>query len=112
MSSNKDFIEFITDQISDAGTVTYRKMFGEFAIYCDDKVVALVCDNRLFVKPTAAGRSFIGDVTEAPAYPGAKPAFLIEDKVEDREWVSELIKITAAELPVTKKKKKKRKQST
>jgi len=110
MSSNKDFIEFITDQISDAGTVTYRKMFGEYAIYCDDKVVALVCDNRIFVKPTAAGRSFIGDVIEAPAYPGAKPAFLIEDKVEDREWISELIKITAAELPVPEKKKKKRKQ--
>ena len=41
-------------------------MFGEYAIYCDGKVTALVCDNQLFVKPMEAGRSFIGEVVEAP----------------------------------------------
>lgn len=60
-------------------------MFGEYAIYCNGKVVGLVCDNQLFVKPTIGGRTFIGKVVESPPYPGAKNSFLIEDKFEDRE---------------------------
>ncbi len=107
MSSNKDFIDFIVDQIDSSGTITYKKMFGEYAIYCDRKVVALVCNNQLFVKSTEGGRSFIGDVVEAPAYPGAKLSFLIDEKLEDREWISELIRITARELPEPKHKKRK-----
>ncbi|MEI6514100.1 MAG: TfoX/Sxy family protein [bacterium] len=106
MSSDQNFIDFLTDQMSDAGIITYRKMFGEYAIYCDGKVVALVCDNQLFVKPTVGGRKFIGDVVEKPAYPGAKLSFLIEDKFEDREWISDLITITTAELPDPNPKKR------
>ena len=49
MSSTPDFIEYIAAQISDAGAITYRKMFGEYALYCDAKVVALVCDDQLFI---------------------------------------------------------------
>lgn len=107
MSSDQDFVNYVVSQMENAGPITFRKMFGEYAIYCDGKVVALVCDNQLFVKPTSAGRSFIKNIVEAPAYPGAKMSFLIEDKLEDHEWLSELIKITAAELPVPKPKKKK-----
>jgi TfoX/Sxy family transcriptional regulator of competence genes len=107
MSSDKDFVTFIVDQIKDAGATSYRKMFGEYAIYSDGKVVALVCDNQFFVKQTDAGRAFIGDVVEAPPYPGAKPSFLIEDNLDDREWMRELIRITANELPIPKPKKKK-----
>ncbi|OGV46413.1 MAG: hypothetical protein A2X46_09030 [Lentisphaerae bacterium GWF2_57_35] len=47
-------------------------MFGELAVYCDSKIVALACDNRLFVKPTRAGQGYIGEVVEVPSYPGAK----------------------------------------
>lgn len=112
MASDLGFVEFIVEQMEYAGNIRYRKMFGEYAIYGDNKVVALVCDNRLFVKPTEGGRSFIGDVEEAPAYPGAKPSFLIEDKIEDREWLSELIRITIRELPEPVPKKKKRKKES
>ena len=105
--SDIEFIEFIVDQIENAGEIRYRKMFGEYAIYYDNKVVALVCDNQLFVKPTKSGRSFIGDVIEAPPYPGAKLYFLIDDKIEDRSWINKLIMITADELPIPKPKKKK-----
>jgi TfoX/Sxy family transcriptional regulator of competence genes len=108
MSSDQSFVDFIVDQIENAGTITYRKMFGEYAIYSSGKVVALVCDNKLFVKPTESGRAFIGDVVEAPAYPGAKMSFLVEDKIEDREWISNLIRITAKELPEPKPKKNKK----
>jgi TfoX/Sxy family transcriptional regulator of competence genes len=112
MASELSFVEFIVDQIENAGVITFRKMFGEYAIYCDGKVVALVCDNQLFIKPTEGGRSFIGDVVEAPPYPGAKLSFLVEDKFEDREWISNLVKITTKELPEPKPKKKKNKRGT
>jgi TfoX/Sxy family transcriptional regulator of competence genes len=107
MASDLSFVEFIVDQIENVGLITYKKMFGEYALYCEGKVVALVCDNRLFVKPTESGRAFIGDVVEAPAYTGAKPSFLIDDRIEDREWISNLIRITYKELPEPKEKKKK-----
>lgn len=109
MSSDKNFVKFIADQIEEAGSITYRMMFGEYGIYCDGKIVALVCDDQLFVKPTDGGRAFIGEVTEAPPYPGAKLSFLIEDKFEDKEWISNLIRITALELPEPKPKKKSKK---
>ncbi len=111
MSSDQSFVDFIVDQISCSKTITARKMFGEYAVYSDNKVVALVCDNKLFVKPTAGGRIFIGEPVEAPPYPGAKPSFLIEDKLEDREWISNLISITEEELPEPKPKKKKKTKS-
>jgi TfoX/Sxy family transcriptional regulator of competence genes len=107
MPSDLSFVEFVVDQIKDAGEITYRKMFGEYALYCNAKVIALICDNRFFVKPTDGGRSFIEDVVEAPPYPGAKAYFLIEDKIDDREWVGNLIRITVKELPESKPKKKK-----
>jgi len=108
MASDQSFVDFVVDQINDVGIITYRKMFGEYGVYCDGKIVALVCDNRLYIKPTDAGRNFIGDVVEAPAYPGAKPSLLIEEKIDDSLWLSQLIRISCAALPAPKQKKKKR----
>lgn len=107
MSTDQKFVDFIIDQMENAGTITFRKMFGEYALYCKGKVVGLICDNQLFVKVTEGGRAFIEDPVLAPAYPGAKMSFLVEDKIEDREWLSELIRITYKELPAPKPKKKK-----
>lgn len=111
MASDLEFVEFAVDQMAGAGVVSYRKMFGEYAIYCEGKVVALICDNQLFVKQTQAGRSFIGDVVEAPAYAGAKPSFLIEEHLDDKDWISNLIRLTEQELPAPKAKKKAKRKS-
>jgi TfoX/Sxy family transcriptional regulator of competence genes len=105
MASDQHFAEFVRDQMSDAGDVSYRKMFGEYAVYLDGKVVALVCDNQCFVKATDAGRAYLGSVTEAPPFPGANPYFLIADELDDRERVAELVRITAGALPPPRKKK-------
>ena len=40
MASDKSFVDFIVDQIGNAGVITSRMMFGEYAVYCDGKVVA------------------------------------------------------------------------
>lgn len=106
MASDLDFVEFVCDLACEAGEVTFRKMFGEYAVYLDGKVVALVCDNQLFVKPTQAGRELLEQVVEAPPYPGAKNYFLITDNLEDRELLSQLFSLTAREVPPPKKKQK------
>ncbi|MCD6027256.1 MAG: TfoX family protein, partial [Solimicrobium sp.] len=105
MSSKQSTIDFILEQISQAGIICAKKMFGEYAIYCDEKVVALVCDDQLFVKPTQAGKAFIADYIEGVPYVGAKPYLLISGEMwDEHEWLTELIKITASELIISKKK--------
>jgi TfoX/Sxy family transcriptional regulator of competence genes len=106
MASDAGFVQFVVDQLESAGEISSRKMFGDYALYCNKKVVALICDNRLFVKPTDGGRKYIGNVVEAPAYDGAKSSFLIEDKLEDRRWLTGLIRITEREVPEPRPKKK------
>ena len=105
MASRQNTADLILEQIAGAGEVSAKKMFGEFTIYCDGKVVALVADDQFFVKPTAAGKVFAGDVAEGCPYPGAKPCLLIpEAKWDDRPWLSRLGSLTAAGLPAAKKK--------
>lgn len=108
MASDQEFVDFIVVQIQKVGVITAKKMFGEYGIYCNDKMFGLICDNKLFIKPTKAGREFIGNPVELSPYEGAKPSFVIEDKVEDREWLSSLVKITLKELPEPKPKGKKK----
>lgn len=106
MASQKSTVDFIVEQVAKAGAVSSRKMFGEYAIYCDGKMVALICNDQLFVKPTNSGRVLLGHPNEAPPYKGAKPYFVIAgDKWDDAEWLAELFKVSAAELPLPVKKK-------
>lgn len=80
-------------------------MFGDYAVYCDEKVVALVCSNELFVKDTPAGRELAPNLDLAPAYPGAKPGIHVpQNKWADIEWLSKLVRTTADALPAKKKK--------
>ncbi|MFA6520854.1 MAG: TfoX/Sxy family protein [Candidatus Gracilibacteria bacterium] len=100
MSTKQSTVDFILDQLSSAGKVSARKMFGEYCLYCDRKVVGLICKDTLFVKITPQGKSFVGKhYQEGNAYDGAKPSMMIDgDLMEDREWLSELIRITADNL--------------
>lgn len=106
MGTRAETVEFITDQLSGLPAISSRRMFGEYALYCDEKVVAFVCDDELYIKPTTAGREYLGTPDEAPAYPGSKLYFRIPgDRWEDREWLTGLVSATAAELPPPKPKK-------
>jgi DNA transformation protein and related proteins len=108
MATDPGTVDYILEQVSRAGGGSALKMFGEYALYRDGKVVALICDDQLFVKPTEEGRAPIGMVTEGAAYPGAKPSFLIAgDLWDDADWLSGLIRTTADALPMPKPKKPK-----
>lgn len=110
MPNDQDFVDFIVDQVQNAGDVAFRHMFGGTTLYVNGKVVALICDNQLFVKPTEAGRGHIGTPVEAPPYEGAKNSFLIEEEIEDSEWLTELLVKTEQQLPAPKPKKKRGKK--
>lgn len=81
-------------------------MFGEYALYCAGKVVGLVCDDTLYIKITEQGKEFVGlKYKEGFAYEGAKASMQIDEElIEDREWLCELVRITAEHLPLKKKK--------
>jgi TfoX/Sxy family transcriptional regulator of competence genes len=109
MATEASFAEYVCDQLSDAGGISARKMFGEYGIYRHGKIVALACDNQLFVKPTPAGEAVLGKPTWGPPYPGAKPFFNVSDLLDDTETLVRLIEATDAALPAPKKKVPKKK---
>ena len=109
MATQQRTIEFLLEQVTGAGAVTAKPMFGEYGVYVDGKMIGSVCDDQLFVKPTTPGRAHAEPVSDAPPYPGAKPQMLIAaDRWDDAEWLSELMRVTAAELPTPKPRKPKR----
>ena len=110
MGTTQDYALFAVGQMEGAGPVRFRKMMGEYVVYLEDKVVALICDNNLFIKPTEAGREVIERLTDSPAvegspFPGAKGWFVIGDKIEDRDFLAELLRAAYKELPVPKQRK-------
>ena len=110
MASKIEFVEFIAEQLREAGEITYRKMFGEYGIYCNGKIFGVICEDQLFLKITEAGRRLSPKLSEAPPYKGAKNYLLVED-VEDKEALTELVKATYQELPEPKPKKRKSKSA-
>ena len=100
MATRASTVDTLIEQGSGAVRLSAKKMFGEYGLYADGKLVALVCDDQLYLKPTDAGRDVLGAVIEARPYPSAKPCFLISgDRWEDGDWLSRLLEVTAAALP-------------
>jgi len=110
MATQQRTIDFLLEQAAGAGAgaVAAKPMFGEYGIYVEGKMIGSVCDDQLFVKPTVSGRAYAGSMSDAPPYPGAKPQMLIAaDRWDDAEWLGELLRVTAAELPTPKPRKRK-----
>ena len=104
MATELSFVEHIRSQSGLGTELTYKKMFGEYAIYLRGKVIAFACDNQLYVKPTDAGRNVLGRVSEHPPFPGAKTYFRIDDETEDRDLLRKVFEVTAGALPLPKPK--------
>jgi len=97
MASNQDLVQYIADQCSKAGEITVKKMFGDYGIYCNGKIFGLICDDRLFLKPTEAVRPLLREVDLRPPYEGAKDHFSITD-VDDSDYLSMLVSETCKAL--------------
>ena len=87
MASKIEFVEFVADQLRQAGDINYKKMFGEYGLYCNGKIFAVICEDQLFIKITESGRNLCPELSEAPPYQGAKNYFLVED-VENQQLLT------------------------
>ncbi|MFT4249585.1 MAG: TfoX/Sxy family protein [Pseudomonas sp.] len=106
MATDRSFIEYVCEQAGLSAALTYRKMFGEYGLYCDRTFVAVAADNTLFLKPTEAGRRLLPSVSEGRPYPGATLWFVIDEALDEPGLLRRLLVATAAELPPPKFKAK------
>ena len=107
MSSDAQTAAYIEDQLGSLDVRTAR-MFGEFALYCDTKVVGLICDDTLFIKPSSVDPSLLEGTTPGAPYPGAKDYHSVPgDRLENGEWLRTAIQATADALPLPAPKKPK-----
>ena len=107
MATSVEYIEFVCDQIRGIGTVRYRKMFGEYMVYVNDKPVLLVCDNTVYVKmlPEIAGQMQQAGV--GYPYEGAKEHYILD--IDNAGFSKKIVSLAEAVTPVPKPGKKRKK---
>jgi TfoX/Sxy family transcriptional regulator of competence genes len=106
MATELSFVEYVLETVHLGARLTYRKLFGEYALYLDEKVVAFVCDNSLFMKPSQAVASLAPTLPKGPPYPGAKDYPIADELLDDPDLLRRLIEESAALMPLPKPKKK------
>lgn len=104
MASDKEYLDFILDQLSDLDDIGYRAMMGEYIIYYRGKIVGGIYDNRMLVKPTKSAVVYMPTADRELPYDGAKAMLLVED-VDSREFLNGLFNAMYDDLPAPKKKK-------
>ncbi|MBQ6334769.1 MAG: TfoX/Sxy family protein [Erysipelotrichaceae bacterium] len=104
MPSNKEFLDFILEQLSELDEISYRPMMGEFTIYYRDKIIGGIYDDRFLLKETKSALKMMPDVEKQLPYTGARE-MLVVNNVEDRFFLKELIEAMYDELPAKKKRK-------
>lgn len=107
MASTLEFVTYVADQLALAGTITWKRMFGEYGLYCDQVFFGVICDDQLFIKITPPVAESMPDCPKAPPYAGAKESFLIED-LDDRERLAHIVSLTCEHLPKPKPRKAKK----
>lgn len=103
MATSKDYFEFVSEQLSDIGDVSYRAMMGEYIIYYRGKVVGGIYDDRFLVKPTKSALELMPTAQKETPYDGAKEMLLV-DEIDNKELLKSLFTAIFDELPEKKKK--------
>ena len=105
MATDKSFVEYVIETAGLGSRLTHKKLFGEFALYLDGKVVAFACDNSLFIKPSRAATLLAPDLPQGPPYPQAKDYPIADELLDDPDALRRLILDTAELMPPPKVKK-------
>lgn len=105
MASDKEYFEYIQEQLSDLKDISYRAMMGEYIIYYRGKIIGGIYDNRFLVKPVKSAISMMPNANMELPYKGAKEMVLVDD-VENKTFLKELIEAMYEELPAPKKRNK------
>ena len=104
MSSSREYLEFVLEQLSELDDITCRAMMGEYIIYYQGKIVGGIYDDRFLVKNTKSARNKMPDAMLELPYEGAKEMLLVDD-IENKDFLRELLEGMYDELPAPKKKK-------
>ena len=104
MASNREYLDFILEQLSGLENVTWNAMMGEYILYWRGKIVGGIYDDRFLVKPTKSALAMMPDADRELPYEGAKEMLLV-DNVDNRAFLEELLTAMYDELPAPKKKK-------
>lgn len=106
MSSSKEYLNFILEQLSELEDITYRAMMGEYIIYYHGKIVGGIYDDRFLVKPVRSAIEYMPNANYELPYDGAKKMLLVDD-VDNKEYLTGLFNSMYDELPTPKPKKRK-----
>lgn len=99
MKTTKPEAENILNRIQQIADARIRPMMGEYLVYVDDVVTGQINHNQLFIKVTAFGETYAGELPRESPYDGAKPAFVIpSDKIDDLDWMKVFIAGTVKDL--------------
>lgn len=104
MATSIDFIDFVCDQIRDVGMIRYKKMFGEYMVYVNDKPVLLVCDNTVYIKKLECVADKMSNAECGYPYNGAKEHFILD--IDDVILSKQIVKILEQVIPVPRPRKK------
>ena len=97
MASTKEYLEYVLEQLSEVDGLRYRPMMGEYLIYCRNRLVGGVYDDRLLVKPTKSARALLPDAPREEPYPGGRPMLLVTE-MENKRLLQELLEAVADEV--------------
>lgn len=106
MSSDKNYLKLVLDKLDSLYDINYKSMMGEYIIYYKNKIIAYVCDNHLFIKPTNKAKYLIKNYVLKPPYQNAKDMIFIEN-INDysNDFFNELFISMYDELPLVNNKK-------
>ena len=105
MATSQEYIEFVCEQLVSIENVRYKKMFGEYMVYVNDKPVLLVCDNTVYVKKLPEIEELMSGAECGVPYDSAKEHYILD--IEDRKLTAKAVEILEQITPVPKKKAKK-----
>jgi len=108
MATTQEYVEFVCEQIKGVGDIRYRKMFGEYVVYVNDKLVMVVVDNEVFVKKLEIVENLMAGAPVGSPYTGAKEHYILD--IEDKELSMEVVRLLEEVTLVPKPKKKKEKK--
>ena len=106
MSSSKEYLNYILEQLSELEDICYRAMMGEYIIYYKGRIVGGIYDDRLLIKPVKSAIDYMPDAKYELPYEGARVMLLV-DNVDNRKYLTNLFEVMLDELPVPKVRKKK-----
>jgi len=105
MATSADYVEYVAAQVESCGIIRYRKMFGEYMVYLNDKPVLLVCDNSVFVKILPCLDHLMAKAERGFPYKGAKEHYLLD--IDNTELAQAVVAALEAVTPLPKPRKKK-----